>query len=195
MTNCCEAVQHIIVDRFKGDAKPELTLVPRESHQELWLPLHCFDLSPEGKNGCSLTWHHNNLFILFSTCHCAVLTCYVCQVCLSCLSCLFVFSSHIRVYPQNAQFGAHFREFQSGYRSSAESVQVKFPRVDGSRAILPFSIGFVDGQLKVLTMVALTMFMHELAACLNKAVLFFGSVVLHCYSYTSYTIHWINFII
>ena len=50
-----EAIQHYVTSRFNGDAKPELMLVPRESRQELWLPLGCFSISPDAKNGCCLT--------------------------------------------------------------------------------------------------------------------------------------------
>lgn len=62
----------------------------------------------------------------------------------------------------NSQFRSHYKEFMCGYRSSAEAVQVKFSRVDGTRQIYPFSVGINDGHLKVLCMVSLVAFMHEL---------------------------------
>ena len=56
---------------------------------------------------------------------------------------------HPWVYPQNSQFKIHWREFLLGYRPT-ESVECKFPYSDGSRTLLPNSVGFIDGQLKVL---------------------------------------------
>ena len=50
----------------------------------------------------------------------------------------------------------------TGYRSSAEAISCKFPKADGTRLISDFSVGFNDGQLKVLTMMALVSFVHEL---------------------------------
>ena len=50
----------------------------------------------------------------------------------------------------------------TGYRSSAEAISCKFPHADGTRHIRDFSVGFNDGQLKVLTMMALLSFIHEL---------------------------------
>ena len=50
-----EAIQHLVIDQYQGEQKPELMLVPQESRQEMWLPLTCFDISPQGKNGCFLT--------------------------------------------------------------------------------------------------------------------------------------------
>ena len=76
-------------------------------------------------------------------------------------------ASIIWVYPQNAQFVAHLREFMTGYRSSAEAVQVKFPHVDGTRSIKPWTVGYNDGQLKVLCMMGLVSFIHELVTCLK----------------------------
>ncbi|CAL1126565.1 unnamed protein product [Cladocopium goreaui] len=49
---------------------------------------------------------------------------------------------------ENEQFSAHIKEFMSGYRQSAEAVLVKFPRVDQTRNIIDFSVGYNDGQLK-----------------------------------------------
>ncbi|CAL1173958.1 unnamed protein product [Cladocopium goreaui] len=65
-----QVIQHLVIDRYRGEPKPDLNLVPRESRDEMWLPLYCFDISPDGKN----------------------------------------------VYPQNAQFSAHIKEFMTGYR-------------------------------------------------------------------------------
>lgn len=50
-----EAIGHFVTSRFNGDAKPELMLVPRDSRQELRLPLECFSISPDAKNGRCLT--------------------------------------------------------------------------------------------------------------------------------------------
>ena len=65
----------------------------------------------------------------------------------------------------------HIKEFMSGYRQSAEAVMVKFHHVDQTRAILDFSVGYNDGQLKVLTMIALVSFLHELDTwCKNRTL-------------------------
>ena len=66
------------------------------------------------------------------------------------------------VYPPNCQFHAHIKEFMTGYRSSSEAVQIKFPRADSTRVIRPNTVGYNDGQLKVLSMVGLTLILHEL---------------------------------
>lgn len=50
----------------------------------------------------------------------------------------------------------------TGYRSSAEAIQVKFPRADGTRRIAPSSVGYNDGQLKALMMIGLTVILDEL---------------------------------
>ena len=67
------------------------------------------------------------------------------------------------VYPTNAQFSLHFREFLTGYRSSAESIEVKFPKAQANRNIAPFSVGLVDGFLKVLTMMGFISIIDALA--------------------------------
>ncbi len=66
------------------------------------------------------------------------------------------------VYPVNAQFKKHFREFLTGYRSSAESVEVKFQKTAANRAIGGFTVGIVDGFLKVLLMMGVACIIHEL---------------------------------
>ena len=57
----------------------------------------------------------------------------------------------------------------TGYRCSADAVSCKFPHADGTRVIQPFSVGYNDGQLKVLSMIGLVSFIHELVSWLNKA--------------------------
>ncbi|CAL1131960.1 unnamed protein product [Cladocopium goreaui] len=64
-------------------------------------------------------------------------------------------------YPQNSQFALHWREFLGGYRPT-ESVETKFPFSDSSRALRVNSIGFMDGQTKVLIMVSILAMCHEL---------------------------------
>ena len=70
------------------------------------------------------------------------------------------------VYPVNAQFKKHFKEFLTGYRRSAESVEVKFQKTAANRAITPFSVGIVDGFLKVLLMMGVACIIKELDTCL-----------------------------
>ena len=66
------------------------------------------------------------------------------------------------VYPSNAQFRAHFREFLTGYRSSAESVEITFPKAKSCRTIADFSVGIVDGFLKTMLMIGITVIISEL---------------------------------
>lgn len=52
-------------------------------------------------------------------------------------------------FPTNLQFKAHFGSFlRSGYESSREAIDVRFP--DSAGSIEPFSVQFVDGQNKML---------------------------------------------
>lgn len=70
-------------------------------------------------------------------------------------------------WPQNEQCRAHFGEFLQGYRSSAESVEVRFPYADSTRQVKPCSVCFNDGFNKVLLMASIVCFIHELDACLK----------------------------
>lgn len=58
-----------------------------------------------------------------------------------------------------------------GYRSSAEAIQIRFPRADGTRSIDAFSVGYTDGQLKALSMIGLIVIIHELDTCLILVLL------------------------
>ena len=78
---------------------------------------------------------------------------------------LFVFTP--AVYPTNAQFQLHFKEFLSGYRASAESVEITFPKAKSCRSIQDFSVGIADGFLKTLAMIGITVIIHELEPRLN----------------------------
>ena len=69
----CQVFQHLVIDRFIGDEKPELTLVPQEKRDEVWLPLHAFDFSPSGKNGCILTQTYMDVLVVLLCC-CVVVT-------------------------------------------------------------------------------------------------------------------------
>eukprot|EP00435_Cladocopium_sp_Y103_P023953 s3522_g5.t2 len=64
-------------------------------------------------------------------------------------------------FPQNSQFVIHWREFLTGYRPT-ESVEVKFPYATSSRELKVNSVGFVDGQTKVLIMCSILAMIHEL---------------------------------
>lgn len=67
----------------------------------------------------------------------------------------------------------------TGYRSSADAVSCKFPHADGSRAVRPFTVGYNDGQLKVLPMIGLVSFIYELVSWLNKEIyMHFGLIYL-----------------
>lgn len=47
-----QVINNLVIDRFKTDDRPSLTLVPQGNLQEFWLPLTVFDLSINAKNGC-----------------------------------------------------------------------------------------------------------------------------------------------
>ena len=71
-------------------------------------------------------------------------------------------------YPQNVQLAAHFREFlKDGYRVGAEAVEVKFQHADGSRRILPSSVGISDGFAKVVIMCGIVLICHKLETRLH----------------------------
>ena len=59
----CEVLDHLVLSRYTGDVKPELSLVPRETAQEFWLPLQMFDVRPEAKNGCYTIWISLPIFL------------------------------------------------------------------------------------------------------------------------------------
>lgn len=80
------------------------------------------------------------------------------------------------VYPVNAQFKKHFKEFLTGYRSSAESVEVKFQKTAANRTIGCFTVGIVDGFLKILTMMGVACIVHELDTRLCSNSCAFGKI-------------------
>ena len=64
----------------------------------------------------------------------------------------------------------HLPEFlKSGYKLSAEAVECKFPMTDGSRRLIPGTVGISDGFLKVLAMYAIVLLCHQLDAWLTLA--------------------------
>ena len=67
------------------------------------------------------------------------------------------------VFPVNKQFSLHFKEFLLGYRG--EAVEVKFPLASPTRSIDPFTVGVVDGQLKIFTMIGIATLVHALVTC------------------------------
>lgn len=71
----------------------------------------------------------------------------------------------------------HFGEFLSGYRVSAEAIQCRFPYSDSTRAIKPGSVCFSDGFMKVLLMVAICTFIHELDSFLHLSLMKNGQQV------------------
>ena len=70
-------------------------------------------------------------------------------------------------YPQNIQVAAHFREFLQGYRPGAEAVETKFPVTDGTRSVVPGSVGISDGFNKVLIMVGICLICDRLETWLR----------------------------
>ncbi|CAK9015357.1 unnamed protein product [Durusdinium trenchii] len=102
--------------------KAHLQLIPDVTMDEFWLPLKCFDISKDAKNGCPVVQSLDEF-----------------------------------------QFSIHFPEFlKQGYLCSMESIQCKFPHRDGSRTVEDHSVGFTDGQTKVLIMIAIVLFCKEL---------------------------------
>ena len=49
-----QVLNELVVEKYNDEQKPELMMIPRDSRQEIWLPLYAFDISPSAKNGCSL---------------------------------------------------------------------------------------------------------------------------------------------
>lgn len=68
-------------------------------------------------------------------------------------------------YPSNVQYSKHFLEFlHYGYKAHLGACEVKFPHRerDGSRQILPHSVGIVDGFCKIIIMMSIVSFCKEL---------------------------------
>lgn len=97
------------------------------------------------------------------------------------------------VYPSNIGFENHFKEFVvSGYISSRESIETKFPYTDSTRAIKDCSVGCVDGYTKVLCMVGIIACCSDLDPLLKidgKFWISFGAVSV-CHQ-----THWLVWII
>ena len=55
---------------------------------------------------------------------------------------------------------------RDGYRVSAEALDVRFPHIDGSRRILPHSVGLSDGFGKLLIMTGVYVIVHNLESWL-----------------------------
>lgn len=60
----------------------------------------------------------------------------------------------------------HFGEFLEGYRVSEEAVRIKFLATPSDRMLQPGIVGYVDGFAKVLIMVSIVTFIHELDSLL-----------------------------
>lgn len=66
-------------------------------------------------------------------------------------------------YPSNVQFAAHWGEFvKFGYKPTMGSIDVRFDRGFGDRRLDAFSVQFVDGQTKIILMLAVVAFCAEL---------------------------------
>ena len=131
---------------------PELSVVPTSSLAECWLPLSAFNVRAETKNGCGG-------FRLQSVSNAIKLTCYITY---------FLLSVSRPVYPSNSQMALHVTEFlRDGYRRSAEAIEIKFPVVDGTRAVLHGQVGISDGYCKILLMYGIVLILHKLEARTN----------------------------
>ena len=72
-------------------------------------------------------------------------------------------------YPSNVQFAAHWGEFvKFGYKPAMGSIDVRFMRGFGDRQIQDFSVQFVDGQTKLILMMAVVGFCAELEFGLSE---------------------------
>ena len=73
-------------------------------------------------------------------------------------------------FPSNIQFQNYFAEFVAyGYKPAIGTVEVRFPRRDGSRVVAPGSVGISDGQTKILIMVSVIAFLVELEVSAEDA--------------------------
>ena len=83
------------------------------------------------------------------------------------------------VFPPNCQVDTHFREFLKFGNKSSEAIEVKFPYADSSRALLPGTVGYVDGFTKVLIMVGVCCIIHHLEPWLElKKIVFVFQTLL-----------------
>ena len=134
-------------------------MVPQGSLREFYLPITAFNVGKDTKNGCQGFW--NNLVVLFvKQTICSII------LLLSCLGGCFEPWIHFpEVYPQNNQICIHVNEFlKDGYRVSAESIEVRFPHVDGSRVINDGTVGITDGYCKLIIMTGVLVIAHSLEA-------------------------------
>ena len=73
------------------------------------------------------------------------------------------------VFPSNQQFIKHFGEFlHFGYKQHLGYIDVKFNHRDQTRAILNHSVGYIDGQTKVLLMVGIVAIAKHLEVVPNE---------------------------
>ena len=129
-------------------------LVPNSSMDLFYLGLQAFDYMPSGKNGCRGIVKKN----VFKN---HVRSCWLRMLSLN-LGSQTLPNIVPAVYPSNYQFIAHFPEFlANGYRPALGSINVKFQH-KGDRLIQDFSVGYVDGQCKVLCMIGVVALCHQL---------------------------------
>ena len=84
-------------------------------------------------------------------------------VCVAVLGICVLNLEYPAVYPSNQQFVKHFAEFaRFGYKPHLGAIECKFPYKDGSRQILPHSVGICDGFCKLLCMLGVIAFVKEL---------------------------------
>ena len=127
---------------------------------EFFLPLSAFNVGSDTKNGCGVFQNKN--VQTSSTYFCLFLDNHECQKLLPQKPCT------PEVFPQNSQVAQHFNEFLRGYRISAESVEVRFPHVDGTRNIHANSVGISDGFGKVILMVGICVIAYKLESNLHS---------------------------
>lgn len=69
--SACQALDDLVMSLPDPDGGQAVTtLVPNSTVSELWLPLHVFDFSPNGKNGCRVLPKYNHHVVkgLFDSC-------------------------------------------------------------------------------------------------------------------------------
>lgn len=72
-------------------------------------------------------------------------------------------------FPTNLQFKAHWRSFlTSGYEASREPIDVRFQ--PGSNTVSAFSVGFVDGQNKMLIIQCILALVEQCELWINLVI-------------------------
>ena len=87
-------------------------------------------------------------------------------------------------YPSNHQYALHFPSFlERGLETHREAIDVKFVQNSEDLAKLhihPWSVGYVDGQTKVLILQSILAMLHHLDTCLGIYLVYFKRPLSNC---------------